>query len=670
MKAESDLSTADYSQPERSCDIVMKGGITSGVVYPHAVCELAQTYRFRNVGGTSAGAIAAAATAAAEYGRSGGGFNELAGLPDWLGEGENLQDLFQPQRGTRRLFAVLLASVGGGRKKALLSAFGAYWIAAAVGALGPLFLVAIMVAGAISGGPVLMALAGIGVLIGVALACLGACLGVIAWMAYEATKEIPENGYGLCSGMAGVDSNTPALTEWLHERLNHYAGLDGREPLTFGHLWAGPGKAREEAPPDPGERWLQLAMMTTNLVNRRAHQLPWESREWFFDPQEFRRLFPEEVVKWMEEHPPPPPAKYTEREVRESRMRQALMRPLLPLPAPADLPVLVATRMSLSFPVLLSAVPLWNLDMTRPKNRCLDAWKSWAWGDGKDWDPLGEDETEWPEEGRPEERPIAERCWFSDGGISSNFPVHFFDRLIPRWPTFAINLRPFALEEEPDEEGETNNTWMVKSNGDGIAEWWHRFPERSEGLFDPRLFKFIEGVVKTMQNRLDEAQMRVPGYRDRVSHVSMSEKEGGMNLTMPEGRITALTMRGRAAAKRLREAYTPPDEPDRSITWDNHRWVRLRSSLSVLEDMHRRFALGFEKEPEGRAVGESTYLELVERKKGSPPRSYPWINENQRELAKKEIEAIKAAAAAPKQGESVATEGPEPAPEGRITPKA
>jgi Patatin-like phospholipase len=43
------------------CDIVMKGGISSGVVYPFAVVELAKTYCFRNVGGTSAGAIAAVA---------------------------------------------------------------------------------------------------------------------------------------------------------------------------------------------------------------------------------------------------------------------------------------------------------------------------------------------------------------------------------------------------------------------------------------------------------------------------------------------------------------------------------------------------------------------------------------------------------------------------------
>lgn len=53
-----------------SLDLTMQGGTTSGVVYPLAVCELATRFRFRNVGGASAGAIAAAATAAAEVGRS------------------------------------------------------------------------------------------------------------------------------------------------------------------------------------------------------------------------------------------------------------------------------------------------------------------------------------------------------------------------------------------------------------------------------------------------------------------------------------------------------------------------------------------------------------------------------------------------------------------------
>ena len=50
------------------CDLVMKGGITSGIVYPNAVLALAREFRFKSVGGTSAGAIAAAVTAAAAFG--------------------------------------------------------------------------------------------------------------------------------------------------------------------------------------------------------------------------------------------------------------------------------------------------------------------------------------------------------------------------------------------------------------------------------------------------------------------------------------------------------------------------------------------------------------------------------------------------------------------------
>ena len=39
------------------CDLVMRGGITSGIVYPRAIAKLAETYDFRSIGGTSAGAM-------------------------------------------------------------------------------------------------------------------------------------------------------------------------------------------------------------------------------------------------------------------------------------------------------------------------------------------------------------------------------------------------------------------------------------------------------------------------------------------------------------------------------------------------------------------------------------------------------------------------------------
>ncbi|HEV8630869.1 MAG TPA: SuhR protein, partial [Thermoanaerobaculia bacterium] len=71
------------------CDLVMKGGITSGVIYPPLVARLARRFRLRNIGGTSAGAIAAAAAAAAQHGVRHGNahaLEELAALPAVLGK--------------------------------------------------------------------------------------------------------------------------------------------------------------------------------------------------------------------------------------------------------------------------------------------------------------------------------------------------------------------------------------------------------------------------------------------------------------------------------------------------------------------------------------------------------------------------------------------------------
>src|SRR5207247_4146516 len=99
---------SEWGSASLECDIVMKGGITSGVVYPGAVVALAKRYVFRSIGGASAGAIAAAGVAAAEYGRAtGGGFARLANVPLELsatdGKGDLfLLQLFRPETSTRR----------------------------------------------------------------------------------------------------------------------------------------------------------------------------------------------------------------------------------------------------------------------------------------------------------------------------------------------------------------------------------------------------------------------------------------------------------------------------------------------------------------------------------------------------------------------------------------
>lgn len=111
---------AEY--PEKYCDVVMKGGITSGIVYPNAVLELAKEYRFKNIGGTSAGAIAAAVTAAAALGDrnrhgeggsgQGSGFEGMRGVAKLLSRQGFIYQLFQPVAGACNAFRLLVLLAG------------------------------------------------------------------------------------------------------------------------------------------------------------------------------------------------------------------------------------------------------------------------------------------------------------------------------------------------------------------------------------------------------------------------------------------------------------------------------------------------------------------------------------------------------------------------------
>src|SRR5262249_32435073 len=90
-------------------------------------CQIATTRRLVHIGGTSAGAIAAGAAAAAEYARATGatpspdiGYPRLAGLPDTLvaktGGHTKLYHLFQPQDSTRALYRLVAVWIGRGGK--------------------------------------------------------------------------------------------------------------------------------------------------------------------------------------------------------------------------------------------------------------------------------------------------------------------------------------------------------------------------------------------------------------------------------------------------------------------------------------------------------------------------------------------------------------------------
>jgi predicted acylesterase/phospholipase RssA len=556
--------------PSLRCDLILKGGITSGVVYPSAVDELSKAYRFVNIGGTSAGAIAAAVTAAAEYARSLGkpaAFDRVAALPKWFGGASpagtsNLLGLFQPAPELRGLFRTVLAGLnqtGARRVSAIVAAsLRQHAPAALLGALPGL-----VVAGTgwlllrEAGAPLIRILATAGAAVGLLLVAAGAIVASAVEAAWEAVKRLPEHGFGMCPGTGGA-SSPPPLSDWLDEEIARIAGRTMNEPpLTFGDL---------------ASRDVHLTVLTTNVTFGRPDTIPFASHAYAFDPEELRRVLPGRIVDWLVEKARVFPDPELARALREQR--------LLPLPANEDLPVAFAARLSLSFPLLISAVPLWAFDFSRDFNQQKD---------GK----------------RPGAK--AERCWFLDGGIGSNFPLHFFDAPIPRWPTFAFDLGPFPPDHPRNPVSEKENVWRPRSNGDGLSEEWNRFFDAASPL--TKLTGMLFAIVDTMQTWHDNALLKVPGYRDRTVHVFLDPEEGGLNLDMPPAVLMRLEERGRAAGKLLVDAFTaaPSAAGEPPSAWDNHRWVRFRTTMNLLEELHAKFALAYS------SGGPPSYEDLLRR---------------------------------------------------------
>jgi hypothetical protein len=305
--------------------------------------------------------------------------------------------------------------------------------------------------------------------------------------------------------------------------------------------------------------------MTTNVTHSRPYTLPLartDERRFYFKVAEFRELFPKDVVDWMVAHAPP----------RDERFKAD---GLLPLPASDDLPVLVGARMSLSFPLLICAVPLYAIDYEHGP--------------------------------RPGQAP--EVCWFSDGGISSNFPVHFFDSPLPTRPTFAVNLRYLDADPAPGAE-----VVMAKNNIGGLAEWFSRFK--------PGIGGFLGAVFESMQSWQDNTQIRLPGWRDRVVHVCLGPGQGGLNLDMDAPLLTLLSTRGRRAGALLSDRFTGKD-PASKLTWENHRWVRFRSTLAMLEETFGKLSKRLDPADVPPTPGDQAYARMVERPDDALP-SYRW----------------------------------------------
>ena len=89
--------------------------------------------------------------------------------------------------------------------------------------------------------------------------------------------------------------------------------------------------------------------MTTNLTLGRPILFPFAERTFMFDEDEMSRLFPTPVVEAMKVS-------------AAQHANPTTGGQLWHFPDPADLPLVVMARMSLSFPGLIAAVPLYAVD--------------------------------------------------------------------------------------------------------------------------------------------------------------------------------------------------------------------------------------------------------------------------------------------------------------------
>jgi predicted acylesterase/phospholipase RssA len=612
MPPDSDMTKP--GPPRLECDLVMKGGITSGVIYPRLVAELSKTYTFRNIGGTSAGAIAAGAAAAAQLGVLSGArseaFQVLDALPNLLGGpvtnaiGSMLLNLFQPQEPFRRHFGLLTAALNAPSKTILIArvVMGAIWRFPSGTFLGAAIGIAIILTST-----------GAGRWLGGVVAILGLILGALVSLVLTLARHSPGNGFGLCNGMPARAQGPPSLTSWLHEYLNDLAGKRTDEPLTFGELWA--GRLRSPGAPSPhnGEdrKEIELVTITTALNLGRPFRLPFDQDNFYFLEEDVRRLFPASVATWLVDH------------ARPSETATALSTNgcrYWALPLAQDLPVLLAVRMSLSFPILVSTIPLYTVDRTLKVNSHVAT--------------------------------VPVRVLFSDGGICSNFPMHLFDSPLPSRPTFGVDLGDFH-EDHPGER-----VWLpaTRKNSQGVETFVPALSARP-GLRSVALF--FGFMVNTMQNWNDQLQLVMPGFRDRIVHISHSKEEGGLNLNMESHAIETLATSGLDAARVLVKAFAEASQGEPNA-WDNHRRIRMRLLLSAIDQQTRNLRSAIER------TDTPTWREVLDDAK---PPSYPFDDEH-RALAINVLDALDAVGRELGQsGIDLATGAPRPEPEWRGTPR-
>ncbi|HXV28822.1 MAG TPA: hypothetical protein VD840_00675, partial [Sinorhizobium sp.] len=295
---------------------------------------------------------------------------------------------------------------------------------------------------------------------------------------------------------------------------------------------------------------ITLRSVTTDLSSRRPYELPFGDRVHNYRKSEFEKLFPPSIMAYL---------------LKESKPRNIVAADgatdFYQLPPAKKLPVAVVARMSLSFPGLIRAVPLYRFDYSLRASAKRD--------------------------------PSTHiRCLFSDGGITSNFPIHMFDGLLPGRPTFGISLASYdpRRHDVNEETADDNRVSLPLTTHEGKAT--PVYPV--DGLLG-----FVGAILDTARNWQDTLQSQLHGYSERIVEVRLDDaREGGLNLDMDRETVAFLNTLGGKAGKVVLENFD----------FDEHRWRRATTMLPTLAESLRKLSKRYRTPATDRAVDYPTIL--------------------------------------------------------------
>lgn len=551
----------------KECDLILKGGVTSGVVYPKAIRKIGADYRLRSIGGTSAGSMAAALAAAAEYrrqksgGTDQGGYDGFERIDQTLAE--HMEDLLHPSAALAPVFDIIIDYLRqkqlGPDRRGVLKTIWKYYrmlkpyrkdaepralrnggIVLGAGALGGL---------AVGSG----ALAGIGVAAGAVVFGVQTVLKIIR----NIEAALKEHDYGLLPGTTTQSHRKmPGVIDWLADEIDRLAGnwQDGMppdKPLTIGDL-------------SPKHIDITLATVTTDLTSQRPFQLPLKvPNHYYFREEELNRVIPARVVRWMMQ---------VSADTKQQITIEGRSETIYAVPVDGNFPVILCTRMSMSFPGLIQAVPLWRRDKE------IGDWV---------------------------------RCLFSDGGISSNLPVHMFDAWLPRRPTFAITLAEYDAARQGADPADPQDVSNRVEFSDKPRDLLTYPSVKIDGLLSFLLYMFYS--AKDWQDRL---QSDLTGFDERVATIYLDKTQGGLNLNMKKPEIERLQRYGEYAGSLIVDTFR----------FDENRYRRALSFLPKLgENLQKVSQVMALTPPSQKGVVLKTFEEVLRTHKSADfPQTADW----------------------------------------------